>query len=1276
MARGRDSKKNNKDQTEIPVVKDFSSDRILPIDIVKEMRDSYLDYSMSVIVGRALPDVRDGLKPVHRRILFSMNELGLNASSRFRKSATVVGDVLGKYHPHGDAACYDAMVRMAQDFAMRYPLVSGQGNFGSIDGDSAAAMRYCVIGETLLPTDQGLLRVEDISESKEEDISISILSKDKQINTASKWFDSGEHETKIITTAKGFTLQGTHNHPILVWAARTEKTKLPGFSWKLLSDIVIGDIAVIDRTPDALWPEEQLELESYTPIPKNKRTQIKILPKTLDENLAGILGALVAEGNINEHKLEFCNSDADWVADFKQAWERTFPDTRLHLFNKAPSSFGKKPYYRVEIHSRYVIEFLRNLGLRPVKSASKDIPSAILRSPKAVVAAFLRAYFEGDGSISQSGRMTELSAISTSEQLIKQLQIILLRFGLVSTKRFDAYRRTHKLYIRGLKNYKIFNQEIGFLSIRKRQKIETVINRSSRESSLTDFIPFVSDFVRSHLAGDYEGREFALKHNFDRFSNLESNGQTVLLAIEPQLRLQTRQMFEYLLESNYVFEPVAEIADGGIQRVFSIRVDSQCHSFIGNGFINHNTEAKMARLSGELLRDIDKETVDFVPNYDGSRQEPTVFPSAIPNLLLNGAMGIAVGMATKIPPHNLGELLDALQHLADHPEATTEDLLEFVKGPDFPTGGLVFNVGDIRHAYATGKGGVVTRGEAEIVENKAGNFQIIISSIPYQVNKSELIVTIADLVRDKKLEGVRDIRDESTKEIRVVIDLKTGAQPQKVLNTIYKHSDLETTFNYNMLTLVEGVPRLLSLRSILEEFLAHRQVIVTRRTKFDLRKAEERAHILEGLKKALDHIDEIIKLIKKSKDADTAKLNLIKEFKFSELQAVAILEMRLQKLAGLEREKIEDELAEKLALIKELKAILADPKRVLAIIKQEFTEINEKYRDVRRTKVIKGGVKEINQEDLVPEKEDVLVLTAGGYIKRTDPSEYRSQRRGGVGVIDLNMKEEDFVTNLITANTHDDLLFFTNRGKAYQIKMYDVPEGKKATRGKSIMNFLALADDEQVTSILPMPKESKQLKFSLMLVTKNGVAKKVAADSFKDVRRNGIIAIKLELGDLLLSVCPVEKGDQLILASQLGQSIRFKETDVREMGRSAGGVRAMKLKKGDCIIGAERILAELKDGSFLVMSSTGYGKKTALKEFKIQKRGGSGIKAANVTKKTGNLMVGKVLDGSQQEIVAISKLGQVIRTALDEIPAIGRSTQGVRIMKLREGDSIASLTCL
>ncbi|HNZ55370.1 MAG TPA: DNA gyrase subunit A [Candidatus Paceibacterota bacterium] len=823
----KDSKKNKEKKSDAPIPERLS---IMPIDIVSEMKESYLNYSMSVIVGRALPDVRDGLKPVQRRILYSMHELGLTAAAKHRKSATVVGDVLGKYHPHGDGACYDAMTRLAQDFSMRYPLVDGQGNFGSIDGDSPAAMRY--------------------------------------------------------------------------------------------------------------------------------------------------------------------------------------------------------------------------------------------------------------------------------------------------------------------------------------------------------------------------------------------------------------------------------------------------------------TEAKMAKLSGEVLRDIEKDTVDFIPNYDGTRREPVVLPSAVPGLLLNGAVGIAVGMATKIPPHNLRELADALIYLADNPDATTEDLLEFVKGPDFPTGGLAFNEQDIKHAYATGKGGVLTRGEAEIVETKAGAYQIVVSSIPYQVNKAELIMKIADLVRDKKLEGIRDIRDESTKDIRIVVDLKSGAFPQKILNSLYKHTELETTFHYNLLTLVDGVPKLLPLEGILEEFLKHRQVVVVRRTKFDLKKAEERAHILEGLKRAIDHIDEIIKTIKKAKDTSEAHAALVKNFKFSEIQATAILEMKLQKLAGLERKKIEDELKEKLALIKELKAILADPKKVTAIVKNELVEVRDKYGDDRKTKIVRGGVKEIKTEDLVPEKEEVLTVTAGGYIKRTDPSEFRAQKRGGVGVVDVNMKEEDFVTIFLTANTHDDLLFFTDRGKAYQLKMYEVPEGKRATRGKSVMNFLALTDDEKVTSVLAMPKEYKNADFSLMLVTTSGIAKKVSAESFKDVRRSGLIAIKLADDDLLLAARAVHKGDEMIISSRSGQAIRFKETDIREMGRNAAGVRAMKLKKGDVIIAAGVVHKEMKDAEYLVISENGYGKKTKLKEYKVQKRGGSGIKTISVTKKTGALVAAKVVDEELAEMVAISKQGQVIRTKLSEIPSLGRQTQGVRIMKLREGDQIASMTGL
>ncbi len=695
-----------------------------------------------------------------------------------------------------------------------------------------------------------------------------------------------------------------------------------------------------------------------------------------------------------------------------------------------------------------------------------------------------------------------------------------------------------------------------------------------------------------------------------------------------------------------------------------------------NAAAERYTEAKMSRIASEMIRDIDKDTVDFRPNYENTRKEPTVLPAAIPNLLLNGTLGIAVGMATNIPPHNLGEVVDATTHLIDHKEAANDDLLEFVKGPDFPTGGIIYNKKDIQHAYSTGRGGVVTRGVAEIIEDKKGMSQIIISSIPYRVNKAELIIKIAELVRDKKVEGIKGLRDESAKDIRIAIDLKSGAHPQKVLNFLYKHTQLEDTFHFNVVALVDGVPQTLSLKSILEEFIGHRRIVIKRRTEFDLRKAEDREHILLGLSKALDHIDRIIKLIKQSKDVAEAQKNLMKEFKFSERQAVAILEMKLQKLAGLERKKIEDELKAVQVLIKVLKDILANPKKILGIIKDELKAIKEKYGDERRTKVVKQGAEALSDEDLIPDEETVLVLTTGGYIKRTNPDEYKKQKRGGVGVVDLDTKEEDFVTTFLTATMHSDVLFFTDKGKAYQVKMYELPEGKRATRGKSIMNFLSVGSEEKVTSVLAMPKEAKKLKLSLLMITKNGVAKRVNAESFHDVRRSGLMAITLQESDELKVVSFTAPGDEAIIATSKGQSIRFKESDIRVMGRVAAGVRAIRLGKGDSVVGADVIKKEAKAPEFLVISQNGYGKKTDLKEYKTQKRGGSGIKTMKVTPKTGNIIASKVVTEEEQEVVAISKKSQVIRVDSKEIPSLGRQTQGVRIMKLREGDSLVSLICL
>ena len=726
-----------------------------------------------------------------------------------------------------------------------------------------------------------------------------------------------------------------------------------------------------------------------------------------------------------------------------------------------------------------------------------------------------------------------------------------------------------------------------------------------------------------------------------------------------------------------IYETMVKMAQNFSYRYPLVIGQGNFGSIDGDSAAAHRyTEAKMSKLSGELLKDLEKDTVDFIPNYDGAHKEPVVLPAMVPNLLLNGTLGIAVGMATNIPPHNLRELISATIHLIDNKDASVDDLLNFVKGPDFPLGGIIFNQNDIKHAYQNGRGGIVCRGEAEITEKKEGQFQIIITSIPFRVNKADLITKIAALYRDKKIEGIKGLRDESTRDIRIVIDLKSNANPQNLLNNLYKFTQLEEAFHFNTVVLVDGVPQTLSLKSMLEEFISHRRVVVKRRTEFELRKAEAREHILLGLKIALDNIDAIIKLIKKAKDVPTAKMDLMKKFKLSEIQSIAILEMRLQKLAGLERKKVEDELKVIQELIKKLKGILKSTTKIFDIIKKELEEIADKYGDDRRTKVVKQGVKSISIEDLVEEEENILVMTQGGYVKRINPDEFKKQRRGGVGVVDLNTKDEDFVIKFVRTSTHSDLLFFSDKGKVYQMKMFEIPEGKRATKGKSIMNFLPLEGEEKITSILAMPKDVKKDELSLIMITRKGVVKKVNAENFYSVRRSGLLAIKLADEDELIEATFVEKKDTVILTTKEGQSIRFDEKDVRVMGRSAGGIRGIKLtKKGDMVVGVGIIEKDFVDPKLLVISSNGFGKTTDLKEYKVQKRGGSGIKTIKLSSKVGELIASKLIS-DQEEAVAISKKGQVIRIDLKEVPKLGRQTQGVKLMKLRAGDEVASVICL
>lgn len=728
-----------------------------------------------------------------------------------------------------------------------------------------------------------------------------------------------------------------------------------------------------------------------------------------------------------------------------------------------------------------------------------------------------------------------------------------------------------------------------------------------------------------------------------------------------------------------VYEAMVKLAQDFSTRYPLVAGQGNFGSIDGDGAAAYRyTEARMAKITLDLLKDIEKETVDFQPNFDGTKKEPKVLPTRVPNLLLNGTLGIAVGMATNIPPHNLGELIDATNHLIENEDATNEDLAKIVKGPDFPTGGIIYNKEDIKHAYATGRGGVVNRGVAEIVELKNEQFQIIITEIPYRVVKDQFIEKIAELVHEKKIEGIKGLRDESAKDIRIVIDLKNGAHPQKVLNFLYKHTELEKTFHFNVVALVDGVPQTLSLRDCLTEFVKHRVEVVRRRSEYELKQAKAREHILLGLKKALDHIDEVIKTIRASKDVTEAHKNLMSKFKFSTLQTTAILEMRLQRLANLERKKIEDELKEVQKLIAYLEELLASKKKMLKLISTELEEVKQNYGDPRRTKVVSSAVGEMSDEDLIPDEETVLVYTKGGYVKRTDPEEYRMQKRGGVGSMDVEVKEEDFVTHLLSATTHNEVLFFSDRGRAYQIKMFDIPEGKRATRGKSIANFLQLGDTEKVTSILAMPKDVKHPeKFSMYLITKLGQAKRVALDSFTDVRRSGILAIGLDQGDELLAALFVEPGDTVILTSREGQSIRFDQDDIRVMGRAAGGVRAMNLDKNDRIVSADVVKkGKEKESELLVMTAHGYGKKTEMSEYKVQNRGGSGIKTVKVTDKTGELICAKIVTPEVEQIIAMSKKSQVIKIDAHTVPSLGRDTQGVRIMKPRDGDQLASMTIL
>ena len=691
------------------------------------------------------------------------------------------------------------------------------------------------------------------------------------------------------------------------------------------------------------------------------------------------------------------------------------------------------------------------------------------------------------------------------------------------------------------------------------------------------------------------------------------------------------------------------------------------------------TEARMDKVGAELLADIEKETVDFRDNFDGTEKEPVVLPAALPNILLNGQMGIAVGMATNIPPHNLGEVVDATVALIENPEASLEDLMKHVKGPDFPTGAEVYGGAPMKQAYATGKGSVTIRAVANIEERKNGRFNIVITEVPYGMSKEGFIEKVRQLVLDKKLTHIADARDESARgKIRVVVELKKDAYPKKILNQLYKMTDLQTNFHYNVLALVNGIqPRIMGLKEILVEFIKHRQKVIRRRTEYDLRKAKERAHILEGLKIALDNIDEVIKTIRES--YDDADKRLMERFGLSEIQAAAILAMQLRRLQGLERDKIEAELQELMALIAKYEEILADEAKILNVVKEELLVMKEKYGDKRRSKIFNHELGKFSEEELIPEEESVILLTAENYIKRVSQTDFRRQNRGGKGKRGMTTKEEDVISQILTTNSHDYLYIFTSQGRMFKMKAYEVPQASLTAKGTAAVNLLNMHPDEKITEIIKYNEDNQQSDDKsddeadeyLFMATKNGTIKKTAMKNYANVRSNGLITIKLDPGDELKWVKPTTGKNDIIISTSAGQAIRFNEADVRAMGRSAMGVRGMRLRPKDEVVGMD-IVTDPKQ-KLIAVSANGYGKSTLVANFPTHKRGGVGIKVAAVTAKTGPIVAVHTLDPEASEVIMMSSNGQAIRVAVKDIPTLGRATQGVRIMRMAEGDTVASI---
>ena len=1226
---------------------DEAGDRIEPVDIQQEMQRSYIDYAMSVIVGRALPEVRDGLKPVHRRVLYAMYDSGFRPDRSHAKSARSVAETMGNYHPHGDASIYDTLVRMAQPWSLRYPLVDGQGNFGSPGNDPPAAMRYCLTGDALvrLPFGQSV-RIGDVVPSarpnSENAIELKVLDRHGDPVLADRLFHSGEHQTYAVTTAEGYEVTGTANHPLL---CLVDVGGVPTLLWKLIEEIRPNDYVVLQRTP----PVELGPADWY------------------DVLEALLLGAFISEGFVSETRAGFNNCDRDYFNTVVGAYDAVVGGRRYVSSRMIASG---STLHELDVQNLTELKKTRLSDLCGQRSADKAIPDWLWQSPAAVKRAFLHALFEGDGSCSALPRNTiQISYSTRSERLAINVQQMLLEFGVVS-RRYRMAVGEHKVVITNRAQAETFAAQIGFGGAKQTKLTKILYAMPPCAGMDTDHVPGLAAFIRKHAGGSWSDRDWLNRHNVDRIQRWRTRGAEILGHIaDPDVRAITTD----LTDGRFYYARVARVTDAGVQPVYSLRVDTDDHAFLTNGFVSHNTEARLTPLAMEMLREIDEETVDFIPNYDGRVQEPTVLPSRFPNLLANGSGGIAVGMATNIPPHNLRELAEAVfwcleNHESDE-EATLAAVTQRVKGPDFPTAGLIVGTQGIADAYKTGRGSIRMRGVVE-VEEARGRTSLVITELPYQVNHDNFITSIAEQVRDGKLTGIANVEDQGSDRVgvRIVVELKRDAVAKVVLNNLYKHTQLQTSFGANMLAIVDGVPRTLRLDQLIRHYVAHQLDVIVRRTTYRLRKANERAHILRGLVKALDALDEVIALIRASETVDIARAGLIELLDVDEIQAQAILDMQLRRLAALERQRIIDDLAKIEAEIADLEDILAKPERQRAIVRDELTEIVDKHGDDRRTRIIAADG-DVSDEDLIAREDVVVTITETGYAKRTKTDLYRSQKRGGKGVQGAGLKQDDIVRHFFVCSTHDWILFFTTQGRVYRAKAYELPEASRTARGQHVANLLAFQPEERIAQVIQI-RGYEDAPY-LVLATRNGLVKKSKLTDFDSNRSGGIVAINLRDSDELVGAVLCSSEDDLLLVSANGQSIRFSATDeaLRPMGRATSGVQGMRFNTEDYLLS----LNVVREGTYLlVATSGGYAKRTGIDEYPVQGRGGKGVLTVMYDRRRGRL-VGAVIVDDDSELYAITSGGGVIRTAARQVRKAGRQTKGVRLMNLGEGDTLLAI---